>query len=40
MTIQEKMHNTELYLPTDQKLWKEQQVYMKMLYDFNHTRPK
>lgn len=39
MTIREKMHNTELYLPTDPKIMKEQQGYMNLLYDFNHTRP-
>lgn len=39
MTIREKMHNTELYLPTDPEIMKEQQGYMNRLYDFNHTRP-
>ena len=39
MTIREKMHNTELYLPTDTEVMKEQQGYMNLLYDFNHTRP-
>lgn len=39
MTIREKMHNTELYLPTDSEIMKEQQGYMNLLYDFNHTRP-
>ena len=39
MTIREKMHNTELYLPTDPEIMKEQQGYMNLLYDFNHTRP-
>lgn len=38
MTIREKMHNTELYLPTDPEIMKEQQGYMNLLYDFNHTR--
>ena len=33
------MHNTELYLPTDPEIMKEQQGYMNLLYDFNHTRP-
>lgn len=39
MTVREKMHNMELYLPTDQEIWEEQQKYMDRLYDFNHTRP-
>ena len=39
MKIREKMHNTELYLPTDPEIMKEQQGYMNLLYDFNHTRP-
>ena len=39
MTIREKMHNTELYLPTDPEIMREQQGYMNLLYDFNHTRP-
>lgn len=39
MTIREKMHNTELYLPTDKEIWEEQQGYLNLLYDFNHTRP-
>ena len=39
MTIREKMHNMELYLPTDQEIWDEQQGYLDRLYDFNHTRP-
>lgn len=39
MTIREKMHNLELYLPTDKEIWDEQQGYLDRLYDFNHTRP-
>lgn len=39
MTIREKMHNTELYLPNDEALVKEQTSYMEQLYDFNQTRP-
>ena len=39
MTVREKMHNMELYLPTDQEIWEEQQRYMDRLYDFNHTLP-
>lgn len=39
MTIQEKMHNTELYLPSDEALMQEQMRCLDRLYDFNHTRP-
>ena len=39
MTIKEKMHNTELYLPTDEEIMKEQFSYLNRLYDFNMTRP-
>ena len=39
MTNREKMHNTELYLPTDKEIWEEQQGYLDRLYDFNHSRP-
>ena len=39
MTVREKMHHMELYLPTDQEIWEEQQGYLDRLYDFNHTRP-
>ena len=39
MTIREKMHNTELYLPTEKEIWEEQQLCLGRLYDFNHTRP-
>lgn len=39
MTIQEKMHNTELYLPSDEALLQEQMRCLDRLYDFNHTRP-
>ena len=39
MTNREKMHNTELYLPTDKEIWEEQQGYLDCLYDFNHSRP-
>ena len=39
MTTREKMHNMELYLPTEKEIWDEQQGYMDRLYDFNHTRP-
>ena len=39
MTVREKMHNVELYLPMDKEIWEEQQGYLDRLYDFNHTRP-
>ena len=39
MDIKEKMHNTELYLPGNEELMKEQLGYLDRLYDFNMTRP-
>lgn len=39
MMMKEKMHNTELYLPTDPEIMEEQMGYMDRLYDFNQTRP-
>ena len=39
MTIKEKMHSTELYLPSDEEIMKEQMGYLDRLYDFNQTRP-
>lgn len=39
MTQKEKMHNTELYLPTDAEIMTEQLGYLDRLYDFNQTRP-
>lgn len=39
MNIKEKMHNTELYLPGNEELMKEQLGYLDRLYDFNMTRP-
>lgn len=39
MTVKEKMHSTELYLPNDKELVKEQTGYLDRLYDFNETRP-
>lgn len=39
MDIKEKMHNTELYLPGNEELMKEQLGYLNRLYDFNMTRP-
>lgn len=39
MTVKEKMHDGELYLPGDEELVKEQTIYLDRLYDFNQTRP-
>ncbi|MBQ3572442.1 MAG: sugar O-acetyltransferase [Clostridia bacterium] len=39
MSQKEKMHNQELYLPTDESLMQEQLACLNKLYDFNLTRP-
>jgi len=39
MTIKEKMHSGELYLPGDEELMEEQTEYLNRLYDYNMTRP-
>lgn len=39
MSQKEKMHNGELYLPTDESIMKEQLACLNNLYDFNQTRP-
>ena len=39
MTIGEKMHNTELYLPFEGELMEQQLSCLDRLYDFNQTRP-
>lgn len=39
MDIRDKMHSTELYLPTDESLFSEQLKCLDKLYDFNNTRP-
>lgn len=39
MSVKEKMHNCELYFPSDPELSKEQAAYLDRLYDFNNTRP-
>ncbi len=39
MDIIEKMHSTNLYLPSDPEIAKEQQKCLNRLYDFNQTRP-
>lgn len=33
------MHNTELYLPSDEELVREQTACLERLYDYNQTRP-
>lgn len=37
--IKQKMHSTELYLPGDTELMREQTIYLEQLYDYNRTRP-
>ncbi len=39
MSMKEKMHTTELYLPGDEEIAREQLKCLDRLYDFNHTRP-
>lgn len=39
MDVKTRMHNCELYLPTDEDLAKEQLGCLDRLYDFNMTRP-
>ena len=39
MNIWEKMHSTDLYLPLDEELIREQAVWLDRLYDYNQTRP-
>ncbi len=39
MSMKEKMHTGELYLPNDEEIMKAQVVCLDRLYDFNHTRP-
>lgn len=39
MTIKEKMHNCELYYPSDEEIMKEQTLCLEKQYDFNATRP-
>ena len=39
MTVREKMHQTELYLPTDPSIWEEQMQCLNKLCDYNLTRP-
>lgn len=39
MDIWEKLHNTELYLPLDPRLFEEQLKYLDKVYEYNNTRP-
>ncbi len=39
MSMKEKMHTGELYLPNDEEIMREQTKRLDRLYDFNHTRP-
>ena len=39
MSMREKMHSGELYLPNDPEIMSEQQKRLDMLYDYNMTRP-
>ncbi len=39
MSMKEKMHTGELYLPNDDEIMKEQEKCLEKLYDFNATRP-
>lgn len=39
MSMKEKMHTGELYLPGDEDIMKEQTLCLEKLYDFNATRP-
>lgn len=39
MSMRERMHSGELYLPNDPEIMSEQQKRLDMLYDYNMTRP-
>lgn len=39
MSMREKMHTGELYLPGDEEIMTEQRLCLERLYDFNATRP-
>ncbi|MBO5198138.1 MAG: sugar O-acetyltransferase [Lachnospiraceae bacterium] len=39
MSMKERMHTGELYLPGDDEIMKEQTLCLEKLYDFNATRP-
>ncbi len=39
MSMKEKMHTGELYLPNDRDILEEQKKCLERLYEYNHTRP-
>ena len=39
MSMKDRMHTGELYLPGDEEIMKEQTICLEKLYDFNATRP-
>lgn len=39
MSMKEKMHNGELYLPGDEEIVEDQTICLELLYNFNRTRP-
>lgn len=39
MSVQQKMHNTELYLPMDNAILQEQLRYLDLLYAYNQLKP-
>lgn len=39
MSMRDKLHSGELYLPSDKEIFEEQIKRLDMLYDFNNTRP-
>ncbi len=39
MSMKEKMHTCELYLPGDEEIMKKQLLCLEKLYEFNQTRP-
>lgn len=39
MSMKDRMHTTELYLPGDDEIMAKQTLCLEKLYDFNHTRP-
>ncbi len=39
MSQKDKMHTTELYLPSDEEIMKEQLACLEKLYEYNQTRP-
>ena len=39
LTMKEKMHTCDLYLPDDEEIMEAQTLCLEKLYDFNATRP-